>query len=256
MPLAAAPGQEQREADGERQRAAPGPQAARPDAGEGEERRVEAVEVAQLVGAGAPREPEGAGERRPPSRASGSARRERQPGADGDERGRWRAGRRAAAGSAARSFPSTTRGTCSPTRPRRAWPRSTHALPPEPAGPQRGDRARGGHHLRPRGADEPGRRAAARRRAPGPRPKARAEDGRGRRPATARPAAIPAKAGIASEEFQTARPQTSPRPSEAPAPERRARRAAAPPGRRPAGTPVTRGIRKLGGGPVAVISAM
>jgi hypothetical protein len=63
------------------------------------------------------------------------------------------------------------------------------------------------------------------------------------------------KAGIAREEFHTARPHTTARPKTNPGrgggESRRSIPSAA-----TRGKPVTRGMRKFGGGPVAVISAM
>ena len=61
---------------------------------------------------------------------------------------------------------------------------------------------------------------------------------------------MPANAGMASDEFQTARPHTRPSAATATGWSRFDARAAA------SGIPVTSGMRKLGGGPVAVISAM
>src|SRR6266496_1845978 len=77
----------------------------------------------------------------------------------------------------------------------------------------------------------------------------------GRRPAASSPAAIPAKAGIASDEFQTPSPYTKPaanrsRALAGGASRSRPRRATN------NGKPVTSGIKKFGGGPVAVINPM
>ena len=201
--------------------------------------------------------------RRRPSAAAQPSERQRATRAGSQRRRRRggppRAGRRGPPAGRARSFPSTTSGTCRPARPRSAWPRSMSPCPHS----QRGRRAVTAlDAVTTFAPDAPIARATTSGAAPRARPeaKARAEESRGRRPASARPSAIPAKAGIASDEFQTARPQTRPRAPTARAPERP--RGGAAPSRGSAaraatsGKPVTSGIRKFGGGPVAVMSAM
>ena len=223
---------------------------------QGQTGRVEAVEVAQLVGPGAARERESGRERprpapegqRPPRSAPEEEQdedRDQQQGAQ-DER------------QAARSGPSTTSGTSRPRRPASAAAEVEEA---------RSSTAGGGRiavtalaavtTLEP---DAPSSRATSSGEAPiaAPAVKAAVRAGRGRgtcAPARTSPAAIPTNAGIASDEFQTARPadeadaRAAARPSAPPT-------APVPAGARATsrGKPVTSGIRKLGGGPVAVIS--
>ena len=233
--------------------------AARPAPASASERRADPVEVAQVVRPGPTGEPEGARERRRPAderqRAPRAARR----------RGRPRAAPSASsatsdAGSVARSRPSTTSGTWKPTSPASALAEIDEPLRPEPARPQRRDRARGGHDVAPARADQPrhderrtpSARATSRRTVAASAGAVAGPRARGRRPSRRRP----------ESPAPNSRPRARRRAREEhDAEARRARSGAfvrAPAASSPAssGKPVTSGIRKLGGGPVAVMSAM
>src|SRR6185295_7644294 len=80
-------------------------------------------------------------------------------------------------------------------------------------------------------------------------------------PARTRPTAMPTNAGMARDEFHTARPLTRPRAPQARGPGPEAPPAASSVARQwtratARGKPVTRGMRKFGGGPVAVMRPM
>ena len=112
--------------------------------------------------------------------------------------------RTAGAGRAARSGPSTTSGTCRPKSPTAACPRSERPLNHSQRGLMAVTALAAVTTVDP---DAPMARATARGLAPRTRPPRKTTvNRRGRRPAPSSPPAIPAKAGIASDEFQTPRP--------------------------------------------------
>ena len=152
-PLAVAPRPEDRQGGGDRRRRAPRPEGRETDAGQGENGRVQAVEVAQLVRAGAPREPEGAG-RAPPPSPGAAARAATGPADDGDEEARREqddeGGRQEGP-----LLPVHDEGHLQAREAPQRVAEVEEPLPPQPPGAEGGHRARRRDHLRARRADRP-----------------------------------------------------------------------------------------------------